>query len=521
MKKIIPLILTLMLCFSISPTAFAANPFGDVTETDYYYDAVMWAKENGITGGVTATRFEPTSTCTRGQVVTFLWRANGQPEPSTQINPFKDINESNYFYKAVLWAVEKGITGGVSADTFAPYQHCTRAHTLTFLWRAEGKPGVSGESVWANQYEGKYYYEAMKWAEYNGMIRGSVFEFDPGNACPRADIVNYMYKALAGTSVGKETPPTNVVENKPAEITSIVFEQQTYEIYAGVPTKLNVKIYPENAIDTSLTWTVKWDGYKVEDWLSVTNEGIITGRSDTYDLSIDKCPTVTCTAANGISASCQVKIKNTMYITSAEKNKDISSLSLYAGEKYELGVRFEEGYTGSRNVTWEIDDKPFDASVASLSKDGTLKAYRPNGGFFVRATTDSGASELLWVMIRKLEDPIVIVENSLPDTVLDNNGYKIMITDVKTETYYSTFTNDYFYTELIFSVEKGPNIIGGYTDKETTSWLAYKIRDAEGYTVDTGNLYISNWVCGEKVKETVAFYAPAKQIYYMEVIGEG
>lgn len=175
--------------------------FEDVLTSDYYCDSVLWAKDKGITGGVTATTFQPASTCTRGQVVTFLWRANGKPEPKTQVNPFKDIKPTDYFYNAVLWAVEQGITGGVTADTFAPYQQCTRAHAITFLWRAENKPTVSSKSTWADQYSGKYYCDAMKWAESYGMIWESVSSFNPNNACPRADIVTYIHYAMNPNAV--------------------------------------------------------------------------------------------------------------------------------------------------------------------------------------------------------------------------------------------------------------------------------------------------------------------------------
>lgn len=111
------------------------NPFTDVRSDASYYTAVLWAAENGITAGTSATKFSPSGECTRGQVVTFLWRAAGKPEPTSSRNPFTDVNKSDYFYKAVLWAVENGITSGTTATKFDPSAKCINAQTVTFLYR--------------------------------------------------------------------------------------------------------------------------------------------------------------------------------------------------------------------------------------------------------------------------------------------------------------------------------------------------------------------------------------------------
>ena len=126
-------------CGSPEPTNLY-NPFKDVRQGAFYYEAVLWAVENGITTGTSATTFSPNSYCTRKQIVTFLWRANGSPEPTSSANPFTDVKATDYFYDAVLWAVEKGITTGTSATTFAPNATCSRGQCVTFLWRAQGKP---------------------------------------------------------------------------------------------------------------------------------------------------------------------------------------------------------------------------------------------------------------------------------------------------------------------------------------------------------------------------------------------
>ena len=116
-------------------------PFTDIPSGDFYYDAVKWAYENKVASGMTTTTFGPNSTTTRGQVVTFLWRAMGSPEPETKSNPFKDVKSSNYYYKAVLWAVENGITSGTTPNKFSPDSNCTNAHILAFIYRLLGEPG--------------------------------------------------------------------------------------------------------------------------------------------------------------------------------------------------------------------------------------------------------------------------------------------------------------------------------------------------------------------------------------------
>jgi len=113
-----------------------SNPFTDVKPTDYFYEPVLWAVDKGVTSGLTPASFGPKSTCTRAQVVTFLWRAMGKPAPANDANPFTDVSANAYYYDAVLWAVEKGITTGLSADSFGPNSTCTRGQIVTFLYRA-------------------------------------------------------------------------------------------------------------------------------------------------------------------------------------------------------------------------------------------------------------------------------------------------------------------------------------------------------------------------------------------------
>ena len=167
-----------------------ASPFTDISPDAYYYDAVLWAVENGITNGTSATTFGPDVTCTRSQVVTFLWRAKGCPEPTATANPFTDVKETDYFYKPVLWAVEQGITNGTSATTFSPLDTCTSSQVITFLWRSNGKPAAeTADTIW--------YAEAVAWANGKQLLDGTAVPFAPDNLAPRSDIVTYLYRNLA------------------------------------------------------------------------------------------------------------------------------------------------------------------------------------------------------------------------------------------------------------------------------------------------------------------------------------
>ena len=170
-------------------------PFNDVTVRDYFYDAVKWAVDRGITSGTSRYTFSPDAPCTRAQVVTFLWRAAGCPQPTSKSNPFTDVRADDYFYDAVLWAVENGITNGTSAKTFSPDATVTRAQVVTFLWRANGQP-AAGNSGFLDVSSNAYYARAVDWAFANGITTGVDYgAFGPDTACTRAQIVTFLYRA--------------------------------------------------------------------------------------------------------------------------------------------------------------------------------------------------------------------------------------------------------------------------------------------------------------------------------------
>lgn len=173
------------------------NPFTDVPSGAYYEDAVVWAVKKGITSGTSATTFDPDGSCTRAQAVTFLWRAAGSPEPKSAAMPFTDVPAGSYFEKAVLWAVENGITKGTSDTTFSPDASCTRAQIVTFLWRAGGSPAVSGNSAFSDVASDAYYAAAVAWAEKNGVTGGiGSGLFGSDNTCTRAQIVTFIYRSV-------------------------------------------------------------------------------------------------------------------------------------------------------------------------------------------------------------------------------------------------------------------------------------------------------------------------------------
>ena len=176
----------------------ADNPFTDVKTGNYYYDAVLWAVEQGVTAGTSATNFSPDDGCTRAQVVTFLWRAAGQPEPTSSTNPFTDVAADTYYYKAVLWAVEHNVTAGTSATTFSPDDTCTRAQIVTFLWRYEGQPTpVSAEKPFTDVQLSAYFGKAVLWAVENGITNGtSATTFSPETTCTRAQVVTFLYRDI-------------------------------------------------------------------------------------------------------------------------------------------------------------------------------------------------------------------------------------------------------------------------------------------------------------------------------------
>lgn len=171
------------------------NPFIDVKSGDYFYDAVLWAVEQKITSGTSATTFSPAVSCTRAQMVTFLWRAAGSPKVENVSNPFTDVKPGSYYYDAVLWAIKNGVTSGTSATTFHPDNTVTRGQTVTFLYRNAGSPDVETTGSFTDVAATSYYAQAVAWAVKNGITTGvGNGKFAPDADCTRAQIVTFLYR---------------------------------------------------------------------------------------------------------------------------------------------------------------------------------------------------------------------------------------------------------------------------------------------------------------------------------------
>lgn len=173
------------------------SSFTDVPADQYYYEPVLWAVNKGITAGVSKDKFGPNDPCTRGQIVTFLWAAAGKPEPTSTTNPFRDVSSKDYFYKAVLWAAENKITAGVAPDRFGPNEICTRAQTVTFLWASQGRPAASNKVQFTDVSAKDYFADSVAWAYENGVTAGvGGGLFGSGNNCARAHCVTFLYKSV-------------------------------------------------------------------------------------------------------------------------------------------------------------------------------------------------------------------------------------------------------------------------------------------------------------------------------------
>lgn len=169
--------------------------FVDVATGSYYEDAVDWAVENGITKGTDDSHFSPDGICTRAQAVTFLWRAAGSPKPETRTMPFTDVPVGSYYYDAVLWAVENGITKGTSDTTFSPNMTCTRAQIVAFLWRSEKSPAAGTVNPFADVKSTAYYADAVLWAVKENITKGTTSKtFSPNADCTRAQIVTFLWR---------------------------------------------------------------------------------------------------------------------------------------------------------------------------------------------------------------------------------------------------------------------------------------------------------------------------------------
>ncbi len=240
LRNTLSLLLVLVLAAGLLPVAALAaqNPFVDVGSGDYYHDAVVWAYSHTpqITQGVDASHFDPNGTVTRGQAVTFLWRAVNCPAPSATTNPFSDVQSDDYYYQPVLWAVEQGVTVGTDARHFSPANTCSTAHIITFLYRAL--------DIGADGWDG----EAARWADELSLPDGTGLAVSPDQPCPRGAVVTFLYRALEdsdnsdfanpGTSSGTHRTPSTAVTAADYSILTA----QTTDVLAGAETAVDFRL---------------------------------------------------------------------------------------------------------------------------------------------------------------------------------------------------------------------------------------------------------------------------------------
>lgn len=195
MKKIKYLLLLVIISGCMQVNALS---FNDVKEGDSYYDAVNWAIENGVAYGTGNSKFKPNNNCTRAEFVSFMWRASSSPVSSKEIS-FKDVKSNSYYYNAVRWASENGITSGTSSTTFSPNKALTNSEAITFLYRLSGSPSVSGNMIFKDVKEGSFYYNAALWAYQNNIVIGEYFY--PNKKITRGKAIDFIYNKFTSNSI--------------------------------------------------------------------------------------------------------------------------------------------------------------------------------------------------------------------------------------------------------------------------------------------------------------------------------
>ena len=181
--------------------------FEDIPEDAPYAMAVNWAVDKGITNGTSETTFSPDAACTRGQVITFIWRAKGKPEPKGEPLPFADVAADSPFCKAISWAYESEIASGIGADAFSPDQECTNGQFITFLWRAQGKPAAKGNSTLADAAGDVYYKDALAWADTARLLGPPEKGFAADESCIRSGVVDVLFHSMNPAPHGHRPPP--------------------------------------------------------------------------------------------------------------------------------------------------------------------------------------------------------------------------------------------------------------------------------------------------------------------------
>lgn len=289
MKRTISLLLAVILLFGLLPVrahAEQTNPFTDVKTTDFFYEAVLWAVERKITNGTSSTQFSPKNPCTREQVVTFLNRALGSPMPSTFRSAFADIKSQTYSYYPILWAAETGITTGTGRYQFTPKKICTRGQVVTFLWRAAGSPEPEVLSCpFTDIKSSDYFYKAVLWAVQNGVTKGtSATKFSPMAECTRGQVVTFLYRAVSSTE--------KFNQGVPSDGTLRIVTQPLDVEFNGKTAVLSITVA---GTYSSVTYT--WEKKVSDQWRNVTT---LNNDRVTYNVSASALSIVSADGQEGI-----------------------------------------------------------------------------------------------------------------------------------------------------------------------------------------------------------------------------
>ena len=211
MIKLKRIIIAVIICITIlSSYVFA---FTDVPNNTYYTKPVEWAVNNNITSGTSPNTFQPFKPCSRAEIVTFLWRYSGSPEPKENKQIFQDINKTAYYAKTVTWAYENKITSGINKNTFSPNQPCSRAQAVTFLWRLKNQPLINNDIPFVDIKPNTYYYNAIKWAVQENITNGTdTNHFSPDTICSRSQIITFLYRTIVPEAKTDTTSVAPVIE---------------------------------------------------------------------------------------------------------------------------------------------------------------------------------------------------------------------------------------------------------------------------------------------------------------------
>ena len=332
----------------ITWVAYDPDLFVDVPMNAFYYEPVLWAVDNGITTGATATTFNPNGQCQRAQIVTFLWRAAGCPLVEAE-NPFTDVKDTDFYYNAVLWAVENGITTGTSATTFSPFKTCSRAEVVTFLWRAHGKPGSNAENPFVDVKDTDFFHTAVLWAVENGITNGmDATHFGSLTVCNRAQVVTFLYRAKDVAVADPDAKYTfELKTNDPTEEIGWAFCEGT-EFAAGE----SVVFYAE-----------PWFGYLVEFEAEGELELYYLGAC-TYELIMpdhDVTLTVNFVPAQGDAHHIRTTCENAEFIALCDVDEEFNDIAK-PGEFVQFHVMADEGYTLTpENITLTVGGESWDA----------------------------------------------------------------------------------------------------------------------------------------------------------------